>query len=306
MTVLSVRDLALTIGDTPILHDIDLEVKAGEILGIVGESGSGKSLTALSIMQLLPRASRWTGGIEVAGNDVGKMSEKALCSMRGRDVAMIFQEPMTALNPVHTIGHQIAETILIHGECSRRQAGERAAALMNRVGLDPERISPNRYPHELSGGQRQRVAIAMAIALRPKLLIADEPTTALDVTTQAQILDLLRSLVRQDRMGLVFITHDLAVISNLADRIAVMREGRVVEAARHRRGIPRDAPSLYQGALLRLHPRAGPLAGDQAAGRACSGCPRRGAGISPPAPQPVSGGESVPRRRRRIARYPLR
>ena len=230
MTVLSVRDLALTIGDTAILRDIDLEVKAGEILGIVGESGSGKSLTALSIMQLLPRASRWTGGIEVAGNDVGTMSEKALCNMRGRDVAMIFQEPMTALNPVHTIGHQIAETILIHGECSRRQAEERAAALMSRVGLDPERISPDRYPHELSGGQRQRVAIAMAIALRPKLLIADEPTTALDVTTQAQILDLLRTLVRQDRMGLVFITHDLAVISNLADRIAVMRDGRVVEA----------------------------------------------------------------------------
>jgi peptide/nickel transport system ATP-binding protein len=230
MTVLSVRNLQLSIGGTPILHDIDLEVGAGEILGIVGESGSGKSLTALSVMQLLPRASSWTGEIEVAGHDVGAMSEKALCAMRGRDVAMIFQEPMTALNPVHTIGNQIAETILIHGDCSRRQAKERAAALMARVGLSPEKISPDRYPHELSGGQRQRVAIAMAIALRPKLLIADEPTTALDVTTQAQILDLLRGLVRQDGMGLVFITHDLAVISSLADRIAVMREGRVVES----------------------------------------------------------------------------
>ena len=230
MSVLSVRNLALSIGGTPILHDVDLEVDAGEILGVVGESGSGKSLTALSIMQLLPRSAKWAGEIKVAGNDVGAMNEKALCTMRGRDVAMIFQEPMTALNPVHTIGHQIAETILIHNECSRAQANERAAALMDRVGLDPKKISPDRYPHELSGGQRQRVAIAMAIALRPKLLIADEPTTALDVTTQAQILDLLRNLVKQDRMGMIFITHDLAVISNLADKIAVMRHGEVVEA----------------------------------------------------------------------------
>jgi peptide/nickel transport system ATP-binding protein len=230
MTVLSVRDLQLSIGGTPILRDIDLQVGAGEILGIVGESGSGKSLTALSVMQLLPRSSKWTGEIEVAGNAVGQMSEKALCAMRGRDVSMIFQEPMTALNPVHTIGDQVAETILIHDTATRREAMERAAALLARVGLSPDRIPLDRYPHELSGGQRQRVAIAMAIALKPKLLIADEPTTALDVTTQAQILDLLRTLVRQDRMGLVFITHDLAVISNLADRIAVMRDGRVVEA----------------------------------------------------------------------------
>ncbi len=180
-------------------------------------------------MQLLPRAAQWSGHIEVAGNTLVKMSERALCAMRGRDVAMIFQEPMTALNPVHTIGDQVAETIRIHTDASRADAQARAAEVLERVGLPASRVAPDRYPHELSGGQRQRVAIAMAIALKPKLLIADEPTTALDVTTQAQILDLLRELVREDDMGLVFITHDLAVIAGLASRIAVMKDGRIVE-----------------------------------------------------------------------------
>ena len=229
MTVLSVTNLTLSIGDTSILRDIDLTLAPGEILGIVGESGSGKSMTALSIMQLLPRAAVWGGGITVAGQDIGSLGEDALCAMRGRDMAMIFQEPMTALNPVHTIGDQVAETTLIHTGASRREARARAADALARVGLPADRVSPGRYPHELSGGQRQRVAIAMAIALKPKLLIADEPTTALDVTTQAQILDLLKELVREDDMGLIFITHDLAVIAGLADRIAVMKDGVVVE-----------------------------------------------------------------------------
>ncbi|MBW3099060.1 ABC transporter ATP-binding protein [Pseudohoeflea coraliihabitans] len=229
MSVLSVRNLDLKIGRIPILEDVDLTLDAGHILGIVGESGSGKSMTALAIMQLLPRAARWTGTIEVAGNDVGAMSERALCTMRGRDVSMIFQEPMTALNPVHTIGDQVAEVVRIHGEAGRRHAHARAIEVLGRVGLPPDRVAPDRYPHELSGGQRQRVAIAMAIALRPKLLIADEPTTALDVTTQAQILDLLRKLVREDGMGMMFITHDLAVVAGLADEVAVMKKGRVVE-----------------------------------------------------------------------------
>jgi peptide/nickel transport system ATP-binding protein len=229
VTVLSVRDLTLSIGGTPILTDIDLTVAPGEILGIVGESGSGKSMTALSIMQLLPTAAVWGGAITVAGRDIGGLDEDALCAMRGRDMAMIFQEPMTALNPVHTIGDQVAETILIHTDIGRRAARERAAEALARVGLPADRVSPGRYPHELSGGQRQRVAIAMAIALKPKLLIADEPTTALDVTTQAQILELLKELVREDDMGMIFITHDLAVIAGLADRIAVMKDGAVVE-----------------------------------------------------------------------------
>jgi ATPase components of various ABC-type transport systems, contain duplicated ATPase len=229
VTVLSVRDLKLSIGSVEILKNIDLTVRAGEILGVVGESGSGKSMAALSVMQLLPTAAVWDGEIAVAGKSLAGLDEAALCEMRGRDVAMIFQEPMTALNPVHTIGDQVAETILIHTDIGRRAAREAAERALARVGLPPQRVSPDRYPHELSGGQRQRVAIAMAVALKPRLLIADEPTTALDVTTQAQILDLLKGLVREEGMGLVFITHDLAVIAGLADRIAVMKDGEVVE-----------------------------------------------------------------------------
>ncbi len=227
MTLLQIKDLSLRIGDTPILHDIDLQVGHGQIAAITGESGSGKSLTALSVMGLLPKGAVTGGAIMLDGQDILRTAEPELCKMRGNTMGMVFQEPMTALNPVQTIGAQVAETILIHEKTSKADAHKRAAAMLERVGL---KVPPSRYPHELSGGQRQRVVIAMAIALRPKLLIADEPTTALDVTTQARILDLLRDLVREFDMGLLIITHDLAVVADIADQITVMQNGRVVEA----------------------------------------------------------------------------
>ena len=227
MSLLAIKGLSLRIGATQILHDVDVTVGHGEIVAITGESGSGKSMTALAIMGLLPQSSDARGSITLNGTDILQTSEPDLCKMRGNTMGMVFQEPMTALNPVQTIGDQVAETILIHEKTSKADAHKRAAAMLERVGL---KVPPSRYPHELSGGQRQRVVIAMAIALRPKLLIADEPTTALDVTTQARILDLLRDLVREFDMGLLIITHDLAVVADIADTIVIMQHGRVVEA----------------------------------------------------------------------------
>ena len=229
MSLLAINALSLSIYGTPVLRDVTLHVAPGEILAITGESGSGKSLTALAALQLLPQGSETRGEICFGGTDLATLPERALCQIRGNDIGMIFQEPMTALNPVHSIGQQVAETILLHSDVDKATAQGIAADTLTRVGLPPDQFPLGRYPHELSGGQRQRVVIAMAIARKPKLLIADEPTTALDVTTQAQILDLLTGLARQDNMGLVMITHDLAVVAQMADRIAVMRAGEVVE-----------------------------------------------------------------------------
>lgn len=230
MSLLSVRDLSLQIGAHEILKGVSLDVSAGEIVAVTGESGSGKSLTALATLGLLPQGAQVQGEILFRGNNIAQCDEAALCDLRGREIGMVFQEPMTALNPVKTIGDQVCETILVHQGGSRAAARERAREVLERVGLPPERAPLKRFPHGMSGGQRQRVGIAMAIALRPRLLIADEPTTALDVTTQAQILELLRGLVREYDMGLLMITHDLAVVSDLADKITVMRKGEVVES----------------------------------------------------------------------------
>ena len=229
MSLLAIRDLDVSIHGTPILQRVSLDIAPGEILGVIGESGSGKSMTALATIGLLPRGAGATGQILLNGTDILTTDEARLCEIRGNEVGMIFQEPMTALNPVQTIGNQVAETVRIHTGARRDEALTRAREVLARVGLPVEQFPLTRYPHELSGGQRQRVVIAMAIALRPALLIADEPTTALDVTTQAQILDLIQRLAREDGMGLMMITHDLAVVSGMADRIAVMRLGEVVE-----------------------------------------------------------------------------
>ena len=228
--LLSIKDLSLDIGGTKILHDIDMEVNGGEILGVIGESGSGKSMSALAIMQLAPGGAKINGSIKFDGKELLDLSEKQMCELRGSEIGMIFQEPMSALNPVKTIGEQVSETVLIHSNVSKNEARKIAREVLERVELPGDEFPLNRFPHQLSGGQRQRVVIAMAIAHKPALLIADEPTTALDVTTQAQILKLLEKLVEEDGMGLILITHDLAVVAGMADNVAIMQNGKVVEA----------------------------------------------------------------------------
>jgi peptide/nickel transport system ATP-binding protein len=230
MTLLAVRDLGLRIGATPILRKVSLTLERGKVLGLVGESGSGKSMTALSIMRLLPHGAVVSGSTALDGEELQRLREAEMCDRRGRDIGMVFQEPLSALNPLKTIGDQVAEVVHIHRKGAPRQARDMARETLDRVGLPGQRFPLTLYPHELSGGQRQRVVIAMAIVLRPKLLIADEPTTALDVTTQARILDLLKRLVAEDGVSLMLISHDLAMVAEMADDIAIMKDGGIVES----------------------------------------------------------------------------
>jgi peptide/nickel transport system ATP-binding protein len=225
--MLELRDLKLSLGDKPILKGLSLTLEPGQVLGVVGESGSGKSMTALSILGLPPRGATISGRIRFGDRDLIGMSDNELSHLRGDRIGMVFQEPMTALNPVMTIGAQVAEVVRLHRKASPTEAKAAARKTLDRVGLAD--IPLTRYPHELSGGQRQRVAIAIAVVLSPRLLIADEPTTALDVTTQAQILDLLLRLVREDGAALILISHDLALVAQAADRVAVMKDGEIVE-----------------------------------------------------------------------------
>ena len=229
MSLLEIENLRLDIGGVPILRDIDLTIEQGEVMGLVGESGSGKSMTALTVMQLLPEAAHTQGRVTFDGIDILSAPEAAMNKLRGDDIGMVFQEPMTALNPVKTIGEQVAEGIRWHTGANRADAEQTARQILDRVGLPEAKFPLARYPHELSGGQRQRVVIAIACALKPKLLIADEPTTALDVVLQQQILELLRDLVDERKMGLLLISHDLAVVADMADRITIMRHGEVME-----------------------------------------------------------------------------
>jgi len=214
--LLSLDNLSLSIQGVPILKSISLELMSGRTLGIIGESGSGKSMTALSIMQLLPRGASLGGQIYFNGQQLIGLDDAALGELRGSDIGMVFQEPMTALNPVKSIGDQVAESVRLHQRVSQTEAIEKAAETLQRVGLPNDEFPLNRYPHELSGGQRQRVVIAIAVACKPRLLIADEPTTALDVTTQAGILDLLDDLKSSEGLALILITHDLAIVSDRA------------------------------------------------------------------------------------------
>ena len=222
--------LSVAIDSRPILEGVTLDLAPGSVTGLVGESGSGKSMAALAVMGLLPNRARALGRVMLEGQNLLDLPERHMCRIRGSRIGMIFQEPMTALNPLMTIGDQVAEVLRIHEGLDHRGALAQARERLDRVGLPGPRFPLTLYPHELSGGQRQRVAIALAIALRPDLLIADEPTTALDVTTQARILDLLRGLVRDEGMALLLITHDLAVVAGMADRVAVMQAGRLVES----------------------------------------------------------------------------
>ena len=237
MALLDIRGLSIEIpldhGTLNAVRDVDLAVDQGECLGVVGESGSGKSLTALSILGLLPRrAVRRAQRLALGSDDLQAMDEAALARrIRGRRVGFVFQEPMTSLNPVYTIGRQLMETMLLHGTATPAQARRRAIELLERVGISGAERRLASYPHELSGGQRQRVVIAIALMNRPELLIADEPTTALDVTVQAQILALLAELQRESGMGMLLISHNLGAVSQVADRVAVMYAGEVVETA---------------------------------------------------------------------------
>jgi peptide/nickel transport system ATP-binding protein len=218
-------------GDVLAVRDVTLDVRSGEVLAIVGESGSGKTVTARTILGLLPETAMTRGTVVLAGTDVLALEPKQRRSLRGPGAAMIFQEPSTALNPVYTVGWQLAEGLRAHGNYTQQQAKKRAVDTLRRVGIpDPER-RVNDYPHQFSGGQKQRIVIAMALALDPAVIVADEPTTALDVTVQAEILDLLRTLRDETGTAIVLITHNMGVVADLADRVAVMFNGRIVETA---------------------------------------------------------------------------
>ncbi len=246
----------------PVVDDVSLSVAPGETLGVVGESGSGKSLTALSVVGLLPTAARLTTGrICFQGRELTGLPERELRAVRGAGIGVIFQEPMTALDPVMRVGDQIAEALEVHGRLGGRAARERAVELLRAVRIpDPERRSRD-FPHQLSGGMRQRVMIAIALACRPPLVIADEPTTALDVTVQAQVLDLLRELRHDYGLSLLLITHDFGVIAETADRVVVMHHGRVVEEGPVRRVLRAPADPYTRQLLAAVPGRAGRPAG---------------------------------------------
>jgi oligopeptide/dipeptide ABC transporter ATP-binding protein len=262
MALLEAENLRIHIrSETGLSRAVDgvtFTVEPGEALALVGESGCGKSLTALGVMGLLPPAAFYAdGALRFEGRDILALSEKKRRALRGREMAMVFQDPMQYLNPVLTCGEQVAEPMRVLAEASRRIANERVHELFREVGLpDPERQA-GQYPHELSGGMRQRVLISMALALHPKMLIADEPTTALDATVQAQILLLLRRLAREKNMALLFITHDLSAVSQIADRVAVMYAGKIVETFPVER-LFRGARHPYTRALLASMPARTP------------------------------------------------
>jgi peptide/nickel transport system ATP-binding protein len=241
----------------PAVRDLNFSIAPGEVLGLVGESGSGKSITSLAIMRLLPPQAAVTGEIVFtengAAHNLADLSDDAMRQLRGSRIAMIFQEPMTALNPVMRVGDQIAEAVLAHNSISKRETRQRAVDAMNEVAIPDSARRARDYPHQLSGGMRQRIMIAMAIVNRPQLLIADEPTTALDVTIQAQILDLLADLRAKFGLAMLFISHDLAVVSRVADRVAVMYAGNLVELGA-KRDIFQSPAHPYTRGLLHAVP----------------------------------------------------
>jgi len=251
--MIEINDLRISISDKALVAIDHLVVAPGERLGLVGESGSGKTLTVMSILGLLPEMMKVEGSISFAGRELLGMPEKELAKIRGRDIAMVFQDPSRSLNPTMKIGHQVGETLRLHTNMGRMEIRQRVLELMHSVRLQSPEKMVNRYPHELSGGQQQRVMIAMAIACGPKLLIADEPTTALDVTVQQGVLELLLQLSQDSDMSMVFVSHDLGVVQAISDRIAVMYRGEVIEIGPPAQII--DSPAAdYTKALIAANP----------------------------------------------------
>ena len=282
MTVLEVRDLRVTYrtqgGDVPAVRGVDLDVARGEVLGLAGESGCGKTTIAGAILRLLPKRTKVEGTISLDGENVLEMKAKRLRAVRWTGASIVFQGAMHALNPVQRVGDQIAEAIVMHQQSSEQDAIVRVGALLEEVGLPPRRLRD--YPHELSGGQRQRVMIAMALACGPNLVIADEPTTALDVMVQAQVLALLKNLQRELGLAMLFITHDLSVLVEVSDRLAIMYAGKVVEHGQSR-AVFDDPAHPYTRALA----AAFPTIGDARFRRNPSGL-----GGDPPDPQAIPSG----------------
>lgn len=256
-------------GEVKALNGVSFSMEEGEVLGIVGESGSGKSVTAYSIMGLTAYPGKLVGGtVHFNGHEIEKMTEKEFRKIRGNEVSIIFQDPMTSLNPVYTIGNQIVEVILLHTNKTKKEAYERAKELLELVGINEPTKRLKQYPHELSGGMRQRVMIAIALACEPKLLIADEPTTALDVTIQAQILELMQELRKKLGMSIIMITHDLGVVASMCEKIAVMYAGHIVEygtadeifynpSHEYTKGLIKSIPKLNTEKIERLVPIEG-------------------------------------------------
>jgi len=310
--LLSVENLT-TVFDTsrgplPAVSDVSFEIRTGETLGLVGESGSGKSVTALSILRLVQPPGRIAGGaLRFKGRDLLSLGEREMREVRGADISLIFQEPMTALNPVFTVGDQIGEALVVHDRATRREAKGKAVELLRAVGIPNPESRVNDYPHQLSGGMRQRVMIAIALACRPSLVIADEPTTALDVTIQAQILDLLRDMKSAFNLSLLLITHDLGIIAEVADRVAVMYAGRIVEtgpvaeilnnpAHPYTRGLLASIPGGTPGRRLRAIEGSVPLIGALPPGCAFNPrCPDRfdPCTSAPPPDYPVGPGQTA-------------
>ncbi len=312
--ILEVKDLEVSFftyaGEVKAVRGVSYDLKPGEILGIVGESGSGKSVSSYALMGIIPEPGKVVGGsICFNGKDITKMSEKELRTIRGKEIGMIFQDPMTSLNPVFTIGNQIEETLKKHTKLSSEERKNRIIELLTLVGINQPEKRMKQYPHEFSGGMRQRVMIAMALACNPKVLIADEPTTALDVTIQAQIVDLLKDLKNKIDMSIIFITHDLGVIADICDKVAVMYAGNIVETGSideifyepkhpYTWGLLKSMPKINASEHERLVPIEGnpvdllnPPAGCAFASR-CDNCMRACLSNVPPA-FPVNDGHEV-------------
>lgn len=257
MSALEVEGIEVAFGDVRVLRGVSFRVESGETLGIVGESGCGKSMTGLTIMGMIPGRGRLvSGSIRLDGRELAHLKEREWQRVRGQDIAMVMQDPFTSLNPMHRVGAQIAEVLTLHRGLSRAEARRRAVELLREVGVPAPEIAANKYPHQMSGGQRQRVVIAIAFACRPKVLIADEPTTALDVTLQAQILRLIRDIQAKESTAVILISHDIGVIGSLAKRIAVFYAGRIVEIGEASQVL--YAPKHpYTQALLAAMPRPG-------------------------------------------------